>query len=452
MPERAEPIRVESEDATAAVAPPPMLTAQGPGAVLALQRSAGNRAVAGLLAPRAARAALARDTDTWSKDYKKRKSRQDLSYDDYKAAIGTAAAEKYAPEIKAASAWGGTKLSPVALTRAELGAIVQPEAKGEAELAAHEKRLDDYLPFINNAFEAMKIDSVEAQSSFLAHAAESGSFAKLTEVGASDRKYAPFIGRGPIQVTWEAGYVQGIAYIEARGEQLAAEADALEQATPGSPEAKRLRELAALAAEAKTAIKGDITQAANPKYTFLFSTALMHLTRGVKRSANLKGVAGPAFAGNSSEDQWVTNFQETFQQTLDLAPGRKAAAEVRLKAAEAALAATPTDDPKVHKAAQDKVKAEKAAVALQEGAIRDMPSALRGAKIKKAIYERAFKVLSAKATGAPAPAPSSAGAPRPRPCRRTSRKTSSRGGIRGDTPRTDPTSVQPTGRGSTIPV
>ena len=47
-----------------------------------------------------------------------------------------------------------------------------PEVKDDAGLAAHEKRLDDYLPFINNAFETMGIDTVEAQSSFLAHAAD----------------------------------------------------------------------------------------------------------------------------------------------------------------------------------------------------------------------------------------------------------------------------------------
>ena len=105
----------------------------------------------------------------------------------------------------------------------------------------------------------------------------------MTEIGASARSYAPFIGRGPIQVTWEAGYVQAIAYVEARREDFEAEAAALEKTAPGTPEVTRLRELAALAKEAKTAIKGDITEAANPKYTFLFSTALMHITRGVER-------------------------------------------------------------------------------------------------------------------------------------------------------------------------
>ncbi len=381
MPEHAE-----RELEPAAPAPAAPILAPAPTGVLALQRTAGNRAVVAMLA-----------RETWSKDYRTRKSRQGLSYEDYKKAIGTKGAESYAPEIKAASQWGGTPLSPVALTRAELGAIVQYEGNDAAGRAAHEKRLDDYLPFINNSFEAMSIDTVEAQSSFLAHAAESGSFAQMTEIGAEKRKYAPFIGRGPIQVTWEAGYIQALAYVELRGEQLEAEAVDLETKTPGSPEATRKRELAALAKEATTAIKGDIKEAANPKYAFLFSLGAMELTRGVKRSANLKGISSPSFAGNRDEDQWVTNFTESFQDTLDKAPARKAEAEARLKAAQTELAAAPAEDAAGRKAIEKRIKAAQGAIRMQEGAMRDMPSALRGAKVKKGIYERAYKELSKKA-------------------------------------------------------
>jgi hypothetical protein len=386
------PEHAEREVEAAAPAPAAPIRAHAPTGVLALQRSAGNRAVVAMLA-----------RDTWSKDYRSRKSRQGLSYEDYKKAIGTEGAEKYAPEIKAASQWGGTPLSPVALTRAELGAIVLYEGTDAAGRAAHEKRLDDYLPFINNSFEAMSIDTVEAQSSFLAHAAESGSFAQMTEQGAEKRPYAPFIGRGPIQVTWEAGYIQALAYVERRGEQLEAEAVDLETKTPGSPEAVRKRELAALAKEATTAIKGDIKEAANPKYAFLFSLGAMELTRGVKRSANLKGISSPSFAGNRDEDQWVTNFTESFQDTLDKAPARKAEAEARLKAAETELAAAPAEDAAGRTAIEKRIKAAQGAIRMQEGAMRDMPSALRGAKVKKGIYERAYKTLSAKAKAAAAP-------------------------------------------------
>jgi hypothetical protein len=365
--------------------------------ILALQRAAGNRAVAGLLH---GRRVLARDT--WAKEYKTRRSRQGLTYEQYKAAIGTAEAEKYAPAIKAASQWGGTKLPTVALSRPELGEIVKSEGGDAAARAGHEKRLDDYLPYINNAFEAMGLDTVESQASFLAHAAESGSFAALTEKEDPKvpREYGPFIGRGPVQVTWETGYVQALAYVEARGEQLTAEANEREKQAPGSPEVKRLRELAALASRAVAAIKADIKQAANPEYAFLFSTALMHVTKGLKRSASLKGIQSPAFAGHGAEDQWVTNFTESFQDTLDKAPARKAAAQARLKEAEARLAADPADE-----VAKKDIQAAKNAIRLQEGAIRDMPSALRGAKIKKSIYERAHKVLTEKAKAGAAASP-----------------------------------------------
>ena len=80
--------------------------------VLALQRSAGNRAVAGLIAQHGPRALVARDTDPWAKEYRTKKTRQNLTLDQYKAAIGTEGAEKYAPAIKAASAWGGTRSPP----------------------------------------------------------------------------------------------------------------------------------------------------------------------------------------------------------------------------------------------------------------------------------------------------------------------------------------------------
>jgi hypothetical protein len=386
------PEHAERELGAAAPAPAAPIVAPAPTGVLALQRSAGNRAVVAMLA-----------RDEWSKDYRTRKSRQALSYEDYKKAIGTKGAEKYAPEIKAAHEWGGTPLSPVALTRAELGAIVLYEGNDPAGRAAHEKRLDDYLPFINTSFEAMGIDTVEAQSSFLAHAAESGSFAQMTEQGAEKRPYAPFIGRGPIQVTWEAGYIQALAYVELRGEQLEAEAADLESKTPKSPEAARKRELAALAKEAATAIKRDIKEAANPKYAFLFSLGAMELTRGVKRSANLKGISSPSFAGNRDEDQWVTNFTESFQDTLDKAPARKAEAESRLKAAQAELAAAPAEDAAGRKAIEARIKAAQGAIRMQEGAMRDMPSALRGARVKKGIYERAYKELSKKAKPAAAP-------------------------------------------------
>jgi predicted chitinase len=126
----------------------------------------------------------------------------------------------------------------MALTRDELAAILLPEKPDDpAAVAAHEQRLTAYLPDINAAFEIMGIDTVEAQADYLAHTAgESGTMAKLAEVGAEKREYAPFQGRGPVQVTWESGYVQTLAYLETQAERLeqqAVEADAKEAGASG---------------------------------------------------------------------------------------------------------------------------------------------------------------------------------------------------------------------------
>jgi hypothetical protein len=344
--------------------------------VLSLQRSAGNR-----VASRLVRRVLARE-DQWSPDYKTRRGRAGKDYEGYKKLIGTM---DDAPAMKAASEWGGTKLPVVRLTRKELGDIVQPEGKlSESDLTAHNDRLDKYLDYINDAFEAMGIDTVEAQSIFLAHAAESGSFAQMTEKDAN-QPYAPFIGRGPIQVTFEAGYVQALAYLETRVEQL--ESDA---AKPGADAAaaKRAGDFAAKAREAVTAIKGDITQAANPKYAFLFSSAFMHNVKGVKRSAELKGVAEAPFAGAGAEDRWVTGETESFASTKANAPARTKAAE------EARDAAREKGDTAGVAAAEKKIAAIKRKVGL-------MPSFERGAKIKAAIYKRAYAVLMKKVAAGP---------------------------------------------------
>src|SRR3954471_19027306 len=65
--------------------------------VLALQRRAGNRAVAAMLAR----------APEWAKEYTTKKTRQGLTLEQYKDKIGAAGAESFAPEAKAASGWGG---------------------------------------------------------------------------------------------------------------------------------------------------------------------------------------------------------------------------------------------------------------------------------------------------------------------------------------------------------
>jgi hypothetical protein len=162
-----------------------------------------------------------------------------------------------------------------------------------------------------------------------------------------------------VQVTWESGYVQTIAYLETRAEELAAQADqasAEEQGLGGEGGASipggstKLRKQADLARRAVDAIKQDPTEAANPDYAFLFSAAFMQMAGGVRSSARLGQTAG--FAGNSAEDRWVTG---------------------RSTSLEAGLA---------------KALAEK-----DTAAQNDMRSTLARAKVKRETYARAVAVL-----------------------------------------------------------
>jgi hypothetical protein len=167
------------------------------GEVIALQQAAGNAAVSRLVGP-----AAAVQRDEWGSKYKSRRARPGaLPYEEYKARIGQPGeSEKFAPPLQAASDWGGHELAEVGLSRGDLGKILLPEQPDNPDaVTAHEQRLDQYLAEINAAFAIMKIDTVEAQADYLAHAAgESGTLSKLTEVGAEKRPYAPFQGRGPV--------------------------------------------------------------------------------------------------------------------------------------------------------------------------------------------------------------------------------------------------------------
>ncbi|TNF27104.1 MAG: hypothetical protein EP329_20100 [Deltaproteobacteria bacterium] len=173
-------------------------------------------------------------------------------------------------------------------------------------------RIKALLPKVNAAFRIMKLDTIGAKAAYLANAYwESAKFKYMTETEAAaggkgwqqdprqtklDTGYLgraaagqekvgelkvagyhqggtinktgdwneSFIGRGPLQVTHDYGYVQTLAVIERRWEEL-------KDAKEGTQEAKDRD----LCKEALDAIKKDPSQAANPKYAFLFSAAFM---------------------------------------------------------------------------------------------------------------------------------------------------------------------------------
>jgi hypothetical protein len=157
---------------------------------------------------------IQRQTDGFGSSYKSKKSHGQKSYDEYKSMIG---ANKQQPPLQAASKFGGTKISPIELTREELIAIMNPPGPGHDDTL--DPILDQYLPAINGAFVTMQLDTVESQAAYLAHAAgETGSFRKLEEKTIQAKSYKGFEGRGPIQVTGEANYVQTRLFRAAGGD------------------------------------------------------------------------------------------------------------------------------------------------------------------------------------------------------------------------------------------
>ncbi|MBE7450927.1 MAG: DUF4157 domain-containing protein [Kofleriaceae bacterium] len=241
--------------------------------------------------------------------------------------------------------------------------LSQGEDSDPAANRAHaEEQLDSYIGYCQAAFDTMMIDTVEAQALFLGHAAGETAFTKMTEgqvksnsfednpaevkvststastngqhydgtttpimdgpmrygqrenpfrgtvdpLGAIDGKDEnsfdkTFIGRGPIQVTHKAGYVQALMFMEKRAEDLRTEAAAASGAEKAALETKA-KELQ----EAADAIKGDPSQAAAPKYAFLFSAAHMQASPMVKNSPrgfNTVGMAGGAQDRQASKKQ-----------------------------------------------------------------------------------------------------------------------------------------------------
>lgn len=189
--------------------------------------------------------------------------------------------------------------------------------KDPGQLAALEdknKKLKDQMPGINAAFRMMKLDTAGAQGHYLANAYMESSqleFMTETQKAAGDKPfqdsgdarldtgwlndakdgnanglkvtgYEPggsvnaagtqtedhwdksFIGRGPIQVTHDWGYLQTLAVMENRLDELVALPE-------GAPERADIP----LLAEAVRAIKADPRMAADRRYTFLFSAAAM---------------------------------------------------------------------------------------------------------------------------------------------------------------------------------
>jgi hypothetical protein len=261
----------------------------------------------------------------------------------------------------------GTQAAP-SITFEVLKQAFPGMAKDAAANPARETKARAYLDSLNLAFKVMKIDTVEAQANYLSHAyIESDQFRQFTETQGwlnaqkdpkkiIDQKWVDdpaklrldtgylnttyntdgpqdkpgdtesvkakkkeerttarrrkasvnphgnfeFIGRGPVQATHIYNYMEVIAMLETAVEHYEAEAKA------GNKESQKY---AAFAREAANAVKADPQQAANPKYTFLFSAAYMK-RRGSDVSVANVG-ATEEWTGTDSGSGWVAGAKQT---------------------------------------------------------------------------------------------------------------------------------------------
>jgi predicted chitinase len=242
-----------------------------------------------------------------------------VEYEDYKQKLkGT----------EASSATGGLPLRDP-LGYGQLLQVFTGMAQDLADKKVDLATVELYTKQLNQAFETFKIDTVEARASYIANAwRESDQFRYMTETEKAISTNQPyqtdptkvkldttwlnkaaagkipnvinyeeggsinpakdwqksFIGRGPIQVTHRHMYVQTLAVMEKRAEDL-------EKENVDSPEAKNLR-------EAIDKIKADPREAANPKYAFLFSAAFMKMPDD-------KGVRGDVKASKGQVTSWM---------------------------------------------------------------------------------------------------------------------------------------------------
>jgi predicted chitinase len=284
------------------------------------------------------------------------------SYEDYKAGIG---------ELRPTTEGGvkgkpgrGTPAAP-SITFEVLKKAYPGFAKDVEANPAREKQGRAYLDSLNQAFKLLKIDTVEAQANYLAHAyVESDQFRQFIETqgwlnNAEDpakrldqkwitdpsklrldknyleKTYNPkiptgperneekwvtarrrkgsvnpggkfeFIGRGPVQVTHNYHYMEVVAMLEVSVEHYEQEA---KDATDEKARREAL-EYAAFAREAANAVRQDPNEAANPKYTFLFSAASM---KKKNADVNVAGLgSGAEWTGGDLKSSWVAGAVQT---------------------------------------------------------------------------------------------------------------------------------------------
>jgi hypothetical protein len=204
------------------------------------------------------------------------------------------------------------------LTDADVETVMTDPGYGDKDIAEIKQAAAGAGARITEAFRVMQIDTLEAQALYLAHAAvESRGLRSLT-AQADPAVVGKFKGRGPLQVTFQQGYVKSLAYLDEQAARLEREGKTDEAAT---------------ARAASAAVKADPAAAADPQYAFIFSAAMMHAGGGVQAATEMSGKTAD-FGGTGPEDRWMTggaNFDERLAHwTNEKAKGNADATE-RLK-------------------------------------------------------------------------------------------------------------------------
>jgi uncharacterized protein DUF4157 len=339
--------------------------------------------------------------DGWDPRFKGRKTDNIGQPDTYfRTHPNDPAYAKLAPASQQPNA--GIKLPKITVTSGDIAAIYNG-AKGkdgvdDAQMDLMIAAGNNHLAQMNAAFETMQIDTVQSQALFLAHqAGEAQGGNAMVEKGAKGRSYAPFQGRGPLQVTGGPAYIRTLTYLKARGDQLDAEiktktktkTDLEGKANPSAEEKTQITELDAQIAtatkqkaeidECVKVCTADVRQAANPKFAYLFSAAYMHASRGVEKSGQVG--ATTVFDGVGPDESWESGGNN--QVDLD----------------------NPGSDPTRPNMKSYTFEQYKALQQKHSKPTSDMDSAIRQGKIKQAVYASAYAVLNAKVKAAKAAAP-----------------------------------------------
>lgn len=306
--------------------------------------------------------------------YKKKRPKGDSAEADFQA-------ERMSGRVKRASSIAGIRVKTT-LSEDQVRRIIV--AGGEKVSADRCAAMADK---ISEAFETLMIDTAQAQADYLGHlAGETGGV--LEEVEGEKRSYAPFQGRGAVQITGPEIYAKALGTLQQRRDQIAA------QLTSGAAkeEANALRQQLMQLDEAINAIKADPKAAADKRYAFLLSAANMHKTGAVGATSRMGATA--VFAGNGPADSWVSGGNKGMTFDARKAENEKELTEWQDNLATEKQNLATAADAEAAKLIQKRIENLEAGIKARKTLIQDMISAKSRARIKAAVYAAGVRILS----------------------------------------------------------